>query len=251
MASAYDPRSYFGALGYQAGDQPYTCPGLRTVSVYCRGDRAQLEALVRPTPFKLIGDWFVVSIADFSNCSMGPYFDAGVLVPVRYGDHVGAHYCLEWEDQSWSVALGRELWGYPKQFAEISLTETGDGVEGRVWLRDESYVDLSVTWEQADSADRGSRVWDDLALFPHLQVRASGQPDGPSFDRFDIISRDTSKDFELLESRCGTADVKFGDAVSVDGAQLTARGVYGAEFTIANYAATVENGIPSVIDSLV
>lgn len=245
--TAYDPRSYFSILGYQPGSQGYTCPGLRSLSVYCVGDPEQLEQALRPTPFTLAGDRFMVSVADFGNCSMGPFFDAGVVIPVTYKGHEGAHYLLEWEDQSWSIALGRELWGYPKRFADISLDKSETGARARVELRGETLVDLDVSFD--DTVDQ--RAWAGTRVFPHLQARAAGQPNGDAFDRFDIISRDTSKDFESLEAHRGTAKVAFGADASHAAGPLTVVDVLGAEYTVGNYHASLENGIPAVIDSLV
>lgn len=242
----YDPRAYFEVLGYQPGSQPYTCPGLRSLSVYCKGDPDQLEAALRPTPFTLAGDRFMISIADFGNCSMGPFFDAGIVIPVTYKGNEGAHYLLEWEDQSWSIALGRELWGYPKRFADISLEYSETGAEARVEHRGETIIDLDVAFDDNVRPE----AWAGTRVFPHLQARAAGQPGGPSFDRFDIISRDTSKDFELLEARRGSATVAFGPSACHGTDPLTVVDVLGAEYTVGNYHASIENGIPSVIDSL-
>lgn len=245
--TSYDPRAYFDVLGYQPGSEPYTCPGLRSLSVYCVGDPDQLAQALSPTPFTLAGDRFMVSVADFGNCSMGPFFDAGIVIPVTYKNHEGAHYLLEWEDQSWSIALGRELWGYPKRFADISLDVTGTTAHARVELRGETLIDLDVHFDENVKPE----AWAGTRVFPHLQARAAGQPDGAAFDRFDIISRDTSKDFDLLESRRGTAKVDFGPGASHGTGPLTVVDVLGAEYTVGNYHASIENGIPSVIDSLV
>src|SRR5579859_7991210 len=129
----YDPLSFFDYLGYPSGDQPYHAPGLRSLTVFCRGDRDNLTELLRPTPFELDGDVFGVQIADFRSADVGGgFWDSGVVVPVRYGDHRGVTYLFEWEDQPWSIAFGREVWGYPKKHATIDLVDDGDGVRGEV-----------------------------------------------------------------------------------------------------------------------
>jgi acetoacetate decarboxylase len=132
MKENYDVKSFFDYLGYPSGDQPYTNENLRTLSVYCRGNRANLEALLKPTPFELADDRFVVQIADFGNASCGPYYDSGIVIPVRYKDTIGANYFFEFEDTNWSVTFGREVWGYPKQFGEIELEDNAALVEGSV-----------------------------------------------------------------------------------------------------------------------
>ncbi|MEU4779966.1 acetoacetate decarboxylase family protein [Micromonospora sp. NPDC023633] len=243
----YDPNQFFDFLGYGRGDQLYTCPDLRTLSVYCRGDQEQLARLFAPTPFTLTDDRFLVTIADFTNCSAGPYFDAGIVFPVRYGDHEGANYFFEWEDQSWSVALGRELWGYPKKFADISLTADDAGIRGAVSLRNEPIIDLAIRYD----ADADGAAWDGFRTFPHLQVRAVPQPNGPAFQSFDILSRDTSPNFLVKERRYGIGELSLGQSVALGDNKLEVSAVLGAEYVIGDYAITKQNGIPDVIASLV
>lgn len=43
--------------------------------------------------------------------------------PARFRDTVGGYFLFEYEDQDYSIAAGRELWGYPKKYADILMTE--------------------------------------------------------------------------------------------------------------------------------
>ncbi|MFG3714974.1 acetoacetate decarboxylase family protein [Micromonospora sp. NPDC047730] len=246
MSKTYDTRDFFTYLGYPSGDRPYWCKDLRSLSVYCRGDRANLEALLAPTPFELADDRFVVQIADFGNATPGPFYDSGVVIPVRYGDHRGVNYFFEYEDQPWSVAFGREVWGYPKQYADIALTDTADAVSGAVHRSGKLIFGISMT--PGDGHD--NTAWADMSLYPHLQVHALPEADGPGFRIFEIVSRDTSKDFVLKHRSFGPAAVELTDSLSVNGVGLKVVEVLGGEFSVGDYACTVENGISTVIDDL-
>jgi acetoacetate decarboxylase len=244
---SYTPTAFFEFLGYGSGDHTYNCPGLRSLSVYCRGNRGQLVKLLEPTPFELADDRFLVSVADFANNSTTPYFDAAVILAVRYGDHVGGNYYFEWEDKHTTVAAGRELWGYPKHFARISLDDDAAGVLGRVSLEGDTSFEVEMTFDDQVTG----AAWSDISFYPHLQVRAVPEANGPSFQSFDIISRNTAKDFKLSERRYGRAVVKFGPEIQAGGEPLEILETLGAEYTVGDFFATRQNGTPKIVASLV
>ncbi|WP_366552679.1 acetoacetate decarboxylase family protein [Aquibaculum sediminis] len=247
MKKNYNINEYFKFLGYYPSDYTPICKNMRTLTVYVRGDRKQLDQLLEPTPFVLNDDRFVVSIADFRNQSHFSFFDAAVLLPVRFGEVEGSTYYFEYEDDHQTVASGREKWGYPKQFAHISLDDDAGGARGSVTLGGETIFRVAVDFDE--QTDKGA--WQGYKTYPHLQARAISEIYGPSFSQFDIISRDTSKDYELLETRIGRASVEFSGAIGIGGQNLTIVEVLGGEYAVGNFASTRENGRARVIDSLV
>ncbi|MBX3598820.1 MAG: acetoacetate decarboxylase family protein [Rhizobiaceae bacterium] len=247
MKPNYDVNRFFEYLGYYPSNYTPTCPGLRSLSVYVRGDRKQLEELLDPTPFILNDDRFVISVADFSNQSHFTFFDAAVLLPVRFGDVEGSTYYFEWEDDHQTVASGREKWGYPKKFGNISLQDDEFGARGDVSLNGETMFRIAVDFD--DTTDNSA--WQDYKVYPHLQARAVSEIYGPSFSAFDIIKRDTSKDFERISKRFGKATVELGSAIGIKGKKLDILEVLGGEYSVGNFKSTRENGFAQVIGSLV
>jgi acetoacetate decarboxylase len=247
MKRDYDVNRFFSFLGYYPSDYTPTCPELRTLSVYVRGNRKQLEELLEPMPFVLNDDRFVVTISDFRNQSHFSFFDAAVLIPVRYGDAEGSTYYYEFEDSHETVASGREKWGYPKKYAKISLEDDDRGAQGDVTLYDDTMFRIAVDFDQpSDSA-----AWRDYKVYPHLQVRAVSDIYGPSFSAFDIISRDTSKDYEPISKRSGKASLELGSSIGIGGRALEIVEILGGEYSVGNFASTRENGRANVIASLV
>ncbi|MEZ7124828.1 acetoacetate decarboxylase family protein [Nonomuraea sp. AD125B] len=244
MRTGYDPLDFWRRLDYPPAAQPYSAPGLSTVTVYCRGDAEELERLLRPTPFLPADDRFAVSFADFSTATNGGFMDCGVIVPVRYGDLVGGFYLAEYENHSWSVAAGRELWGYPKRMAAMRVKRDGDRIACTVAAEGRTLVDLE--WEAEDTAPEPPG----LRLYPHLLVRAVPQVDGPGFARFDVLSRDTSPDFVLHEERRGRARLRLGEGLVHAGEHLTVAGVLGAVHTVGDFASTARHGLPTVLARL-
>lgn len=251
--SGFEPQKYFKMLGFDPGDQEYACPDLRTLNVYCRGDRRQLEQLIGYTPLTLEGDVFIVTVADFENCTMtqGRYFDSGVIIPVSYGGQKGGTYYFEFEDEHWSTATGRELWGYPKRYAKISLEADERGARGKTWHYDTPILDVAVEFDDSVT----NEAWSHLRFAPNIQVRAVPELNGPSFSHLDVIMRNTVANFELKERRLGRGAVRLG-AIDIGANQLGGRPlevieVLGAEYTIGDFAATRQNGTPVTLGSLV
>lgn len=247
MKKNYDVNRFFDYLGYYPTNYTPTCPGMRTLSVFLKGDRAQLEAMLEPTPFLLADDRFMVTIADFRNQSHFSFFDAAVLLPVRFGDVEGSTYYFEYEDSHETVASGREKWGYPKRYARITLEDDGQGARGDVTLYDETMFRIAVEFDDATN----NAAWSDYRIFPHLQIRAVSEIYGPSFSSFDIVSRDTSRDYRPISKTFGRASVELGPSIAVNGRRLQVLDVLGGEYAVGDFASTRENGRANVVGSLV
>lgn len=251
--TSYDPKVFFKFLGFDPGDQQYECPDLATLNVYCRGDREQLAKLIGVTPFELTSDVFLLTVADFANCTMtqGSYFDGGLILPIAYGEHRGGNYFFEFEDEHWSTAAGRELWGYPKRYAKFSLDVTEHGARAKIWDYDTPILDLEVDFDDSVTGE----AWSDVVLTPTIQVRAVPEVNGPSFSQFDISLRNTAANFKLKERRRGRAEATIGkiDVGSdlLGGEELRVLEVLGGEYFVGDFAATAENGTPVILDSLV
>lgn len=252
MKQNYDPDAFFDFLGF-GPVKTYACDDLRTLAVYCRGRRDQLEALLEPTPFTLADDRFVVSVADFANIRAltgrpsHAYFDAAIVLPVECDGERGGNYYYEWEDSHISVASGRELWGYPKHYAKISLDDTEQGLHAKTWLYEQTAFEIDVTFDDTVTGE----AWKDVRMSPHFQVRAVPEVNGPHFSSFEVISRNPGLDFTLHSRRYGRAEVTLGPEVTVGGEPLEILEVLGAEYSIGDYISGQENGIPRVVASLV
>lgn len=246
MRKNYQIESYFDFLGYEPARREYFCEDLLSVNAYLRGDAAQLEELLKPTPFELADDRFIVNVADFTKKAGHQYFDAAVILQVKYGTSRGGMYYFEYEDHHGSVHAGRELWGYPKMYAEIAGTETTTGFEAAVSMAGSTILELA--FEENEAVD--SSTWADVSAYPHLQVRAVPELSGRSFDSFDVLSRNTSLDYQLKKKTIGSAVVKFGRPIDVNGEPLVIVETLGAEMSVGDYASTLENGLPTILGSL-
>lgn len=243
MKSNYELTSYFEALGYPDATTSYYAQDLRSLTVFCRGNKENLEEILRPTPFELVGDRFAVLIADFTEASVGGgFYDAGLVIPVRYGDTVGATYRYEWEDHSWSIAFGREVWGYPKEYGDIDLVNDGDEVRGSVTVKGEPVIEIALNPTEGEIPGDFA----DMTLYPHLLVHAFPAADRAGFSTFEIVSRDTSKDTVVTSKVLGAGEVRLGGSLS----HVQVEEVLGAAYSVSDYACAPETGRAVVIDDL-
>ena len=223
---------------------PYKCPGNRSVYAVCRGNEAALRTVLEPTPFDFVDDRFVVSVTDFSNCDKVPFFDAAIVMPVRFGDMAGGHYVFEYEDDDRAIAAGRDLWGYPKKYAAISLERHHDLVRGTAVRHGVTIIDVEVPLEY------GANAPNKPVVVPHLNIRSVPAPDGPGTSLRQIIARDTSPDFVLSEELHGQANVTLN---AIPGCPLDVFQpveVLGGGFTTGDFYATEENGWGRIVATL-
>lgn len=54
----------------------------------------------------------------------GPYNELTLAVPSTFEDRVGQYCVILYVDKDSAIAAGREIWGFPKKYARISVQET-------------------------------------------------------------------------------------------------------------------------------
>jgi acetoacetate decarboxylase len=221
---------------------PYECPNNRSLNAICRMERRRLEKYLQGTPFELASDLFLVYVSDFTNCAKMPFMDAGIVIPVRYGAQEGGFFLFEYEDNDSAIAAGRDLWGYPKKYGEISLVETDGKVRAEVRRKGVSLI--SIECETSRSIDVPP-----VQTTPHLNIHVQPAPDGAILSKR-LIARDTSADFQTIRTVTGPARVELQGLPSDPLHELQPTEVLGASFVTGNFFATEKNGWGRTIANL-
>lgn len=111
-------------------DPPYEYRGSRLVTAAVTGS---LRPGVLPDGLDMAPDPMItVVFADYPDTTIGPYREAIVLVGCSYRGTVGLYCPFIYVDSDAALAAGREVWGFPKKFADIELDATGSTVRGRL-----------------------------------------------------------------------------------------------------------------------
>lgn len=236
---------------YKSPSIPYSCKDLRTFDVYCRGDADAIKRFLAPTPFEFLTDKFIIDFGDYANGTSATYHDLGVILPVRYKNLVGGYYVIEYEDLASSVSAGRELWGYPKKVADFDVEETEHAMTVRVSREGAEIIRLSLDFSQEIEAD----ALPEIQVRPHLLLYTMPRYAGPGIQCQKILKRDTSPDFVTKKSRIVRASATLSGyenpPVIEPLDEWSPTEVYGAKYTIGDFAATAEHGWAELVEVIV
>mgnify|MGYP001164678262 FL=1 len=130
---------------------------------------AWVEAYVYPTTFGMAG---------YDDNAGPPYGSFGVVVPVRYGEHVGGYYAHCFKNKDYGIYPGREAAGFPIKQAELSMQRSGRVVSGTM-TRPTARFDLSLVIDEP-GRERAAPV--DVARTPNLLLQSI-----PSVERDEVM----------------------------------------------------------------
>lgn len=235
---------------YKSPNNPQYCKDRKTINVYCQGDEKTIRRYLEPTPFSYLTDQFILSFGDYSNGTAASFFDAGIILPVRYKDVIGGYYLIEYEDLASSVSGGRELWGYPKKMADFSMTEEAGKITAAVSREGHEIIRIEL------DTNRGPQeALPELGSKPQLLLWTMPRYGGPGIQCQKILSRDTSVDFVVREEKEVFARVKLSGYENppilepLD--EWNPIRIYGAQVAVGDYACTEENGWAKLVDVVI
>ncbi len=133
-----------------AGSQEATFTGARLlVAAYLTEPAAVEENLpcgFAPTEQPLV----TVFVAEYPQTNFGTsYRESALLVSCKYGEEKGALCLGIVVDDDIALILGREIFGYPKKLAQISLERSGSRVVGKVSRRGVQFLEIRAELGEA------------------------------------------------------------------------------------------------------
>ncbi|MBN9045542.1 MAG: acetoacetate decarboxylase family protein [Rhizobiales bacterium] len=208
---------------YQA--PPFDYKAFSKVSVYCRVDEAAIRAAL-PAEFEPRGDVIEFFIMDVpAGGSLGAYAEGGVVVPMSYKGRPGGHVLYEIVTNDDSMAVGREVWGYPKKMGTVDWNVDGDAVKARLSRRGTALIEIDF---KADGSSLEKPV-----LQPRFQTRIIPSPESATIET--QVIENTLGRFSIVRQATGSAEIKLGGAASDPYSELNIREVIGAEFIVADF----------------
>jgi len=109
---------------------PYKFYNREFIVISYRTDPERLRAVV-PEPLEVVGDtvnYEFIRMPD--STGFGDYTETGQVIPVSLNGRKGGYtHCMFLNDEP-PIAGGRELWGFPKKFAQPSLVVEKDALIG-------------------------------------------------------------------------------------------------------------------------
>lgn len=178
-----------------------------SLSALVEVDERLLRDLLTPTPFEYLAPYAWVEIVVLKETfGVAPFASGGVIVPARHSASgvIGGYYAFCYIDTDEALALGREPFGYPKKYADITLEPTAAGVRGQINCGTAKIkIDMSRD-ERAAPAVLPPK-------YPHLllQVIPAAESDEILLKR--VIARDTTAESAFtVEYGEGTTHISAG-----------------------------------------
>lgn len=208
---------------YQA--PPFDYKAFSKVSVFCRVDEADIRAAL-PAPFKPRGDvieFFIMDVPEGG--ALGSYAEGGIVVPMSYRGRPGGHVLYEIVTNDDSMAVGREVWGYPKKMGEVEWKATETSVSASLSRRGVSLIEIDFKAE--------GPTFEKPALHPRFQTRIIPSPE-QSAVQTQIIENSLGQ-FKTIRHSFGTAEIKVGGSAGDPFGDLRIREIVGAEMIVADF----------------
>ena len=221
---------------------PYNCPDNTMAYVICRGEEDKIRDLLEPTYFNYMSDIYMVAITDFSKTDKVSFMDAAIIVPVKYKDIFGGYYLFEYENNDRAIAAGRDLWGYPKKFAHISLIEEDDCLVGQAIRNGVTSCKIRLF-----EKEKLKNELPNIKITPNLNMHVLPRSDGPGIFMTRVIARDTSPDFELKKHVQCCAEIELIGTEEDPWDGLGLMEVVGGGIIYGDYHATEKNGWGKVL----
>lgn len=174
---------------------PYEYNDYKRFSVFGQANEDAIRELL-PDPLEYVSNEFEAFVLHAPNIEGLPaYYEGGVVVSAGYEDLEGAHMLCEYVNNDAAVAAGREIWGYPKKMATVTLEENGSTATGTITRNGTEILQLSFSEQDIDP--------DPPQLFPRLQVKQIPSADGSGYG----INQIVKMSFEGDESHFSADDV--------------------------------------------
>jgi len=134
----------------------------------------------------------------------GTFMESGVLAqclfknPDTKEDEVGVHFCHNYVDTDVAMAAGREIWGYPRKMAAISMDWKGDTLVAKT-VRD------GVTLLKATCTFTDDGEWIDSG--PNVNVKVIPSVTGKGYDLASITAAYLK--YTIKKGRSGEVQVEL------------------------------------------
>lgn len=162
--------------------------------------RDLLPAPLRPSQMPLAG----IMIGEMPCKETGTFMEAGLLVQCEFDNpetkepEVAVYFAYNYVNTDVAMASGREIWGYPRKLAKISLDWKGDTITGKV-VRDKTTIfKASCTME-----DEGE--WLDSG--PNINAKVIPSPSGEGFDLAVLTA--AYLEYTVKDGRSGEVKIKI------------------------------------------
>lgn len=183
---------------------------VRFQQLFFQADPAAVAPLV-PAPLEPVASGLCASVAidvPFAS-SYGSFQEWFLEVECQFRGGRGFYVPLVCLNNVRAICAGREIYGTPKVWAEVSLEADGEALLGRARLEEALLV------EQRTVTNQRARPEELPATFPAYRLKLIPSADGRGAAVRQLVTASPSET-ELRDLRRGSGEVRFGQAGGID-----------------------------------
>ena len=113
---------------------PYTYKNSKSLLISIHTTPEVLRAML-PNPLKANSEsllWVYIGLFNIVEPIQFSYYEAGIMIPASHGGIEGSYMPVLYLDQTLPITMGREVWGFPKFDAQVTLTEESGTISADV-----------------------------------------------------------------------------------------------------------------------
>jgi acetoacetate decarboxylase len=186
-------------------EPPYIYHGTRLLLVLYNIKRESIPQEVLHENFKISKRPLIMMfITDYPDSTIGPYYEAATFIEVKYkgdsGNTRGLYCNSMFVDSDIAMAAGREIWGFPKKYAEMQLKESKDKVIGTLKRKGSELIKATINLEEKVESMPVPEV-------PIITIRQFFEPGGNSYALRQVQAIDMELEPEIITK--GAVKVEF------------------------------------------
>jgi acetoacetate decarboxylase len=186
-------------------EPPYYYTNAEIAAILFSVDRDKVANIV-PEPLKLPRSPMVMAfVAWYPETTIGPYHEAATLIQSflkTENTRFEGFYCNSmFVDSDIALAAGREIWGYPKKLADMSVKKTGNKFVGLLRRNDIDVMKITID---------AQNVLQSLPNADTLTLKQIIKPDGSGLELQEFIK--TPMQMEALDTKAGTSTIEFHES---------------------------------------
>lgn len=188
------------------------------VAILLEADEAGVRRVLEPTPLEYVAPYAWIEayiypttfgMAGYEDSFGDPYGSFGIVVPARFGEHVGGYYAHCFKNKDYGTAPGREAAGFPIKQAALRLQKTGRAVTGAM-DRPTARMELSLIIGGKGAAPTYPKA---AVRAPNLLIQSIPAVERDEVLLQQIIKRDVSASSDLT-AEIGEPAIRFPPAPS-------------------------------------
>ncbi|MHA1146492.1 MAG: acetoacetate decarboxylase family protein [Candidatus Helarchaeota archaeon] len=187
------------------GAPPYIYPSAELIQVVFNVNRNEIESIV-PNPLKIARSPMIMAyVAFFQDSTVGPYHEAAAFVDVKLKTEkikIRGWFCTNmFVDSDRALTAGREIWGFPKKLAEMSIRDKDGCKIGLLKRNGKELMKIQVKLEHE---------FDELpmeAFNSVINLKQILSPDGNSLELSEFVL--SSMEIKPKRMMGGSASIEF------------------------------------------